>query len=172
MLFCMENPPGTVNVSGAQDQLGLLLPGLNKLNFDNGYWPVSIESDCSEDTLKYVRDHLFLLPLQPRISGFDVFAGKNINAGAIRKLAESAELCWKAIRNRDTAAWGKASSQCLDAQLEMFPAMATEEILAMRKKYQSQICGCKMTGSGGGGYMILIAEKPVPNALQIIPGTL
>ena len=172
MLFCMENPPGTANVSGAQDQLGLLLPGLNKLDFDNGYWPVSIESDCSEDTLKYVRDHLFLLPLQPRISGFDVFAGKNINAGAIRKLAESAELCWKAIRNRDTAAWGKASSQCLDAQLEMFPAMATEEILAMRKKYQNQVCGCKMTGSGGGGYMILIAEKPVPNALQIIPGTL
>ena len=172
MLFCMENPPGTVNVSGAQDQLGLLLPGLNKLNFDNGYWPVSIESDCSEDTLKYVRDHLFLLPLQPRGAGFDVFAGKNINAGSIRKLAESAELCWKAIQNRDTVTWGKASSQCLDAQLEMFPAMATDEILAMRKKYQSQICGSKMTGSGGGGYMILISEKPVPNALQIVPGTL
>ena len=172
MLFCMENPPGTANVSGAQDQLGLLLPGLNKLHFDNGYWPVSIESDHSDDTLKYIRDHLFLLPLQPRVQGFDVFAGKNINAGSIRKLAESSELCWKAIQNRDTVAWGKAVSQCLDAQLEMFPAMATEEILSMRKKYRNQVCGCKMTGTGGGGYMILISEKPVPNALQIVPGTL
>jgi len=172
MLFCMENPPGSEHISGAQDQLGLLLPGLNKLDFDNGYWPVSIESDVSDETLKYVREHLFLLPLQPRVSGFDVFAGKNINEKSIRKLAESAELCWKAIQNRDTAAWGKAVSQCLDAQLEMFPAMATEEILAMRDKYRGQVFGCKMTGSGGGGYMILISEKPVPNALEIVPGTL
>lgn len=172
MLFCMENPPGSEHISGAQDQLGLLLPGLNKLDFDHDYWPVSIESDYSDETLKYVRDHLFLLPLQPRVSGFDVFAGKNINAGSIRKLAEASELCWKAIRNRDTVTWGKAASQCLEAQLEMFPAMATAEILAMRKKYQSQVCGSKMTGTGGGGYMILISEKPVPNALQIVPGTL
>ena len=77
MLFCMENPPGKVNISGAQDQLGLLMPGLNKLNFDHDYWPVSIESDCSEETLTYVRDHLYLIPLRPRQSGFDVFAGKN-----------------------------------------------------------------------------------------------
>jgi cytidyltransferase-like protein len=172
MLFCMENPPGSEHISGAQDQLGLLLPGLNKLNFNNGYWPVSIESDVSDETLKYVRDHLFLLPLQPRISGFDVFAGKNINEKSIRKLAGSADLCWQAIRDRDTAAWGKAASQCFDAQLEMFPAMATAEILAAREKYRNQVCGSKMTGSGGGGYMILISEKPVPNALQIIPGTL
>lgn len=172
MLFCMENPPGSEHISGAQDQLGLLLPGLNKLNFNNGYWPVSIESDVSDETQKFMREHLFLLPLQPRVSGFDVFAGKNINEKSIRKLAESSELCWNAIQNRDTAAWGKAVSQCFDAQLEMFPAMVTEEILAMREKYRSQVCGSKMTGSGGGGYMILISEKPVPKALEIVPGTL
>ena len=101
-----------------------------------------------------------------------MFAGKNINEKSIRKLAESAELCWQAIQNRDTSDWGKTVSQCFDAQLEMFPAMVTEEILAMRDKYRSQVCGCKMTGSGGGGYMILISEKPVPNALEIVPGTL
>ena len=172
MLFCMENPPGKINVSGAQDQLGILMPGLKKLNFDNGYWPVSIESDCSDETLKYIREHLYLLPLQPRQPGFDVFAGKNITAGSVRKLAESAEQCWKAIRERDTASWGKATSLCLEAQLELFPAMATGELRKMIDKYRNQVCGCKMTGCGGGGYMILISEKPVPNALQVTPSVM
>ena len=172
MLFCMENPPGTVNISGAQDQLGLLMPGLNKLNFSNGFWPVSIESDCSEETLLYIREHLYLLPLQPRVAGYDVFARKNINEKSIRKLAQASELCWMAIQERDTMSWGQAASLCLEAQLEIFPGMATEELLSMREKYRNQICGCKMTGSGGGGYMILIAEKLIPNTLQIFPATI
>ena len=172
MLFCMENPPGTANISGAQDQLGILMPGLTKLNFNNGYWPVSIESDCSEETLKYIHEHLFLVPLQPRRSGFDVFAGKNITADSVRKLADSTEQCWKAIKERDTESWGKATSLCLEAQLEMFPAMATDELRKMLSKYRDQVFGCKMTGCGGGGYMILISEKPVPNALQITPSVI
>jgi len=172
MLFCMENPPGKVNISGAQDQLGILMPGLNKLNFDQGYWPVSIESDCSEETLSYVHDHLYLIPLRPRQSGYDVFAGKNINEASIRKLADSAERCWQAIRARDTAAWGRATSLCLEAQLEMFPSMATDELHATLKKYRDQVFGCKMTGCGGGGYVILISDEPVKNALQIVPSTL
>ena len=172
MLFCMENPPGKVNISGAQDQLGILMPGLNKLNFDRDYWPVSIESDCSDETLAYVRDHLYLIPLQPRQAGFDVFAGKNINEASIRKLADSAERCWQAIRARDTAAWGRATSLCLEAQLEMFPSMATDELHATLEKYRGQVFGGKMTGCGGGGYVILISDKPVKNALQIVPSTL
>ena len=171
-LFCMENPPGTVNVSGAQDQLGILLPGLNKLNFKCGYWPVSIESDSTLETLRYIREHLFLLPLQPRTAGYDVFAGKKINHDSIRKLAQSTEMCWTAIQQRNTAEWGRATSLCLEAQLEMFPNMATAEFTDMRRQYRNQILGCKMTGSGGGGYMILIAEKPLPNALQINPSVL
>ena len=172
MLFCMENPPGKVNISGAQDQLGLLMPGLNKLNFDHDYWPVSIESDCSDETLSYVRDHLYLIPLRPRQSGFDVFAGKNINEASIRKLADSAERCWQAIKDRDTAAWGRATSLCLEAQLEMFPSMATDELRATLAKYRGQVFGGKMTGCGGGGYVILISDEPVKNALQIVPSTL
>ncbi|MBO4632359.1 MAG: adenylyltransferase/cytidyltransferase family protein [Lentisphaeria bacterium] len=172
MLFCMENPPGTVNISGAQDQLGILLPGLNKLNFDRGYWPVSIETDRTAETLRYIREHLFLLPLRPRTRDYDVFSGKKINPDSIRKLAKSSEMCWTAIQQRDTAAWGQATSLCLEAQLEMFPNMATEEFFEIRRQYQAQIHGCKMTGSGGGGYMILISEKPLPNALQINPSVM
>ena len=172
MLFCMENPPGTVNISGAQDQLGLLLPGLNKLNFDNNFWPVSIESDCRPETLLFMQRHLSLIPLPQRKEDFDVYAGKNINLDSIRRLAESAENCWQAIQNRDPVGWGKASGSCLTAQLELFPSMATDELFEVLDQYKDRICGGKMTGAGGGGYLILISENPIENALQIVPSVI
>ena len=169
VLFCCENPPGTKYISGAQDQLGILMPGLNKLNFDNGFWPVSIESDTSDDTLKFIQEHLFLVPLTPRQSSYDVYANTCINAEGAKRLAKSAEDAWTAINNRDVKAWGKATSECLDAQLAMFPAMQTDELKELRAYFADKVCGCKLTGAGGGGYMILISEKPVPDALRIIP---
>ena len=172
MLFCMENPPGTQSISGAQDQLGLLLPGLNKLYFDHDFWPKKIESDCSDETLDFIRKHLFLLPLQPRKGNFDPMEGRNIQLPFIQSLAESAELCWQAIRARDVKAWGKALTQCLEAQLALFPAMDTKELQTVRNQYGSRICGCKMTGAGGGGYLLMISETPVENTLQVFPSVL
>ena len=34
-LFCYENPPGTPYVSGSQDALGIVMPGLNKYEYNN-----------------------------------------------------------------------------------------------------------------------------------------
>ena len=51
----------------------------------------------------------------------------------------------------------------------MFPAMETEELKELRSYFADKVCGCKLTGAGGGGYMILISETPVPNALRIVP---
>ena len=172
MLFCLENPPGSRTISGAQDQLGILLPGLNKLCFDHDFWPYAIESDCSDETLDFIRKHLFLLPLRPRKSDFDPLAGKNLQLPLIRSLAQSAERCWQAIRARDVAAWGEASTQCLEAQLALFPAMNTEELQTVRNQVRSRICGCKMTGAGGGGYLLLVSETPIENTLQVFPSVL
>ena len=33
ILFSYENPPGTKNIAGSQDALGIVLPGLNQLNY-------------------------------------------------------------------------------------------------------------------------------------------
>ncbi|MBE6372661.1 MAG: cytidyltransferase [Lentisphaerae bacterium] len=168
-LFCCENPPGTQYISGAQDQLGLLLPGLNKLNFNDNYWPESIESDTTDETLKFVYDHLFLIPMTPRLPSYDVYAGRCITESGVGKLADSAERAWQAIKNRDVKAWGRATGDCLDAQLEMFPAMQTDELKELCAAFAGKVCGCKLTGAGGGGYMILISEDPVPDALRVIP---
>ena len=145
------------------------MPGINKLNYDNGYWPVSIESKTDDETLKFVADHLYLVALPPRRPGYDVKAQTNINAASAEHLAEATERCWAAINNRDVQAWGKATRDCFDAQLEMFPTMLTSEMSKAIEEYKDKAYGWKVSGCGGGGYLILIADQPLPDAIKVIP---
>ncbi len=169
ILFCVENPPGTENISGAQDQLGILLPGLNKLNFDNGYWPESVNSALEDDLLLFIQTHMSLLPLTPRYSGYNVFQDKQISLDSIKELAESSEICWEALMSRDVVKWGKAIRKCFEAQIAMFPHMITEELQKTVQRHKDKLLGYKLTGAGGGGYLIMISETPIENALTIIP---
>ena len=39
MLFAFENPPGTKIFAGSQDSIGIVYPGLNRLDYQGQYWP-------------------------------------------------------------------------------------------------------------------------------------
>ena len=166
-LFCVENPPGTEHVSGSQDQLGILMPGLNKLNYDNGYWPINIDSIKDDDLLNFVEKNLWLVQLPQRDDGYDVFADTNINPDSVKKLSAASEAVWNAILNKDAQAWGKATKKCFEAQLEMFPHMITDSAREVIASCESFAYGWKLTGAGGGGYLCLISDKAVPNAIQV-----
>ena len=169
LIFCVENPPGTKTVSGSQDQLGILLPGLNKLNYDNGYWPVSIESITDEETLNFIADHLYLIQLPQRKQNFDVLGNTNINFASAKRLADATERCWASMKARDTRTWGKATADCFEAQLEMYPAMSTPDVQAAIEQYRNQAYGWKLTGCGGGGYLILISDASIQKSIKVIP---
>ena len=166
-LFCVENPPGTERISGSQDQLGILLPGLNKLDYDNGFWPVDIKSVHDDSILNFIEQKLWLIQLPLRQEGYDVFADKNINPESVRKLADATESVWQALLRKDAAAWGKYTKMCFDAQLEMFPNMMTDAARRTIEMYRSSAYGWKLTGAGGGGYLCLISDEEIPNAIQI-----
>ena len=166
-LFCVENPPGTERISGSQDQLGLLMPGLNKLNYDNGYWPVSIDSVLDDGILNFVEKNLWLVQLPQREDNYDVFANMNVNPASSRKLAETTSAVWQAILKKDVKAWGENTCAAFEAQLEMFPNMITESAKNVIDSYKDIARGWKLTGAGGGGYLCLISDKAIPNAIQI-----
>ncbi len=49
----------------------------------------------------------------------------------------------------------------------MLPNRVDSEIKKTIDEYSAGTLGCKLSGAGGGGYLIFVSEKPVKNALQI-----
>jgi len=166
-LFCFENPPGTKYVSGSQDSLGIVLPGLNRLYYDGDYWPSAIDSVLDADILHWLEQHLWLVPLYPRHNDYDVLSGTNLTVEGAKQLSDSSVAAWKAILRKDATAFGKAMQQNFEAQIRMFPHMVTDDILEEFKQYQDHALGWKLSGAGGGGYMIFVSDKPTENAIQI-----
>ena len=169
LLFCVENPPGSKHISGSQDQLGILMPGLNKLNYNNGFWPVSIDSVTDPEILKFVEEKLWLISLPQRQAGYDVLANTNINFDSAKKLADTTDRCWAAMLAKDAKAWGEAAKIGFEAQLEMFPNMLTKDISDAVEYYRNKAYGWKITGCGGGGYLVLVSDEEIPNAIKVKP---
>ncbi|MCB9316808.1 MAG: adenylyltransferase/cytidyltransferase family protein [Lewinellaceae bacterium] len=167
ILFAYDNPPGTVEVSGSQDSIGIIMPGLNKAHYTGRFWPERIEPVQEERILDWLERHLFLLPLGPRRAGYQVLDETRIEPENVRALALAAEACWEAILQQDLVAFGRAFRASFEAQIAMFPNMVDPEILALIEQFRDKTLGWKLSGAGGGGYLILIAENPVQDTIQI-----
>jgi cytidyltransferase-like protein len=166
-LFCFENPPGTEYISGSQDALGISMPGLNKYFYNNTFWPTEIESSLDAELLDWIEERIWMIPLYPRFMDYDVLTTSKINETGARLLSEASDLCWKAILSKDAVAAGKAMTMSFDAQISMFPDMVSPDILKQIDVYKKDVLGWKVSGAGGGGYLIFFSEKPLENAIQI-----
>ena len=63
--------------------------------------------------------------------------------------------------------FGAPTTASFDAQIAMFPNMAPPDVLEIIEKYAPVSLGHKISGAGGGGYLILVSETPIKNALQV-----
>ena len=166
-LFCFENPPGTKYVSGSQDSLGIVMPGLNRLHYDGDFWPSEIESIHNDELLNWIEKSLWLVPLYPRHDGYDVLSDTNINEENAKKLSDAANDCWQALKEKNINKLGDAMRRSFEAQIVMYPHMVNEDIFRVLDKYKSQALGWKLSGAGGGGYLTFVSETPIENAIQI-----
>lgn len=168
ILFCYDNPPGTQEISGSQDAIGIVFPGLARAYYEGEYWPTRIDALCDEEALQFVENALYLVTLGPRQAGFDVLSDTCIDRPRAKALADAAEQCWGAVLKRDIGAFGRAIRQGYEAQIAMFPHMVTDQVVHLIRQYQEQALGWKLSGAGGGGYLILVSDVPIPNAVRII----
>ena len=143
------------------------MPGLNRLHYDGGYWPESIETVKDTAILDFIEKNLWLIPLAPRENGYDELAETHIKEENARALAEAADECWKAINAQDVDAWGKACTASFEAQVAMFPNMISPHVQKAIDEYKGNVKGYKITGAGGGGYLVIVNDKPIQNAIQI-----
>jgi galactokinase/mevalonate kinase-like predicted kinase len=49
----------------------------------------------------------------------------------------------------------------------MFPKMINPEIEKIIGKYSGIADAWKLTGAGGGGYLLMVSEKEIPNTIRI-----
>lgn len=168
VLFCVDNPPGKQPVSGSQDAIGIAMPGLNKANYNGNYWPETIDRVGDELTLQFIEQSLYLIPLGPREAGYNPLSEQHLTRDNAKALADAAEGAWQAILKHDRKAFGDFTRQAFDAQVQMFPYMADDNVYALIDRYRDRALGWKLSGAGGGGYLILVADQPIEKAIQIV----
>jgi galactokinase/mevalonate kinase-like predicted kinase len=63
--------------------------------------------------------------------------------------------------------FGEAMRKSFEAQIAMYPNMVSDDIFDVLEKYKKTAKGWKLSGAGGGGYLIFAGETPIENAIQI-----
>jgi len=167
ILFSYDNSPGVKNISGSQDAIGIVLPGLNKLDYKGSYWPEKITSVYDEDILCFLEDNMYLLTIGPRDEKFEVLDEQNLSPDGAKLLANAAHKCWEAILNKDLKKFGQYFRESFEGQTNLFPGMRNKEVDSLIDRYKDQAFGWKLSGAGGGGYLILISDKTVEGAMKI-----
>lgn len=161
LVFCFENHPEREDgiVSGAQDAIGICVPGLCRHYYDNHFWPDKIETCNDEDILQGLENHLVMIPMEPRRPGCSVVEGKDITEPKVKALAAAADRCWDAIMKKDLMAFAEAYRDSFNAQTAMFPAMIQGSVQSFIDKYKAKVLAYKMPGAGGGGYLACVVEN-------------
>ena len=162
LVFCFENDPerSAGIISGAQDSIGICMPGLCRHYYDNRFWPEKIETCNDEEILAWLEAHLCMVPMFPRRPGCSVVEGKDINKVKVQALAQAADDCWNAIMKKDLRAFAKAYKASFEDQVSLFPAMIQPGVQEYIDKYSAMpdVLAWKMPGAGGGGYLALVVE--------------
>jgi len=187
LVFCFENHPEREggHVSGAQDSIGICVPGLCRHYYDNHFWPEKIETCSDEMTLRFLEDHLVMIPLEPRCKGLSVVDGMDITPAKVKALADAADRCWDAILRHDFEGFAQAYRDSFNAQVAMFPAMVNPYVNGEsspeasvqpeidRWSQEQGVHAWKMPGAGGGGYLALVVddsaefEKTHPDVIRL-----
>lgn len=160
LVFCFENHPEREDgiISGAQDAIGICVPGLCRHWYDNHFWPEKIETCQDEAVLSWLENHLVMIPMEPRRPGCSVVEGKDITEPKVKALAKAADDCWNAILAKELGAFAAAYRASFDAQVAMFPAMIQGCVQDYIDKFRDEVLAWKLPGAGGGGYLACVVD--------------
>jgi cytidyltransferase-like protein len=167
LLFGAENPPFAKYVSGSQDQIGLLVPGISRLYYNGGFWPEEINNSIDPEICEWLSEVLHFVPVDPRPSGYDPIAIKNLEKAFVKELADSGNLCYDSILKKDVVGLGKSMTQSFLAWKKILPNTVPEWVMKeMETKYLPFYPGAITSGSGGG-YIVVASDKEIEGAVKV-----
>jgi len=173
-LYEAENK-GKAEPSGSQDMIGVVYPGVNRLDYDfkilDGIFPSHIESCNSARVAHWLGRVLHLVPVAPRPDGYSPLGKKNLDPEWVARLGRSGKDCFDAIVKMDTKALGASVNLNMKCWETLLPQIVRHplirlDLMALLKAYQRQYLGAMYSGCGGG-YLIVVSNEPVPGAFHV-----
>ena len=173
-LYAAENQ-GLAEPSGSQDMIGLIYPGVCRLDYDaefeGGVFPRHIESNNDPEVARWLERVFHMLPVSPRPAGYNPLGQKNLDPQWIRRLGQSGRDCYDAIVRMDIVALGAAMNECMNCWAAILPHTVrhntlTVDIEALLDCYQRRYPGAMYSGCGGG-YLYIVSEEPVPGTFKV-----
>jgi hypothetical protein len=173
-LYDAENH-GLAQPSGSQDMAGLILPGVNRLDYDyhhrGGLFPVSVESCNNEEVVNWLEQVLHFLPVASRPDGYNPLGEQHLSAEWVRRLGESGKACFHAIVTKNLRGLGESMNECMRCWEALLPHTVRHpaikvDLLSLLASYQSLHAGAMYSGCGGG-YLYVASEDKVPGSIKI-----
>lgn len=173
-LYAAENT-GRADPSGSQDMIGLIYPGVNRLDYDvtvhGGVFPAHIETLHDTRSERWLERVLQVLPVAPRPEGYNPLEEKRLTPSWVARLGKTGWDCFEAIRRRDLAAFGASLNACMVCWERLLPNTVRHPTIAVDLKrllraYQQRYPGAMYSGCGGG-YLLVAADEPVAGAFHV-----
>ena len=161
--------------SGSQDMIGLIYPGVSRIDYDyqheGGYFPVHVESNTDPAVALWLERVVYVVPIAQRPDGYNPLEVKNLDAPWIERLSNSGKNCFDSIVNKDAKALGAAMNECMLCWETLLPCVLHHRTLTVNLKeilsvYQNQYHGAMYSGCGGG-YIYVVSDSPVPGGFTI-----
>ena len=173
-LYAEENR-GKPEPSGSQDMIGLVYPGINRLDYradcEGGIFPCTIET-CRDPVITgWLEKTLHMLPVVQRPPGYSPLGVQNLDPEWVRRLGQSGKDCYTAILARDVHALGASLNECMRGWEALLPHTVrhpkiTVDLLGLLHFYQAHYPGAMYSGCGGG-YLIVVSEEPVEGGMRV-----
>ena len=173
-LYAAENS-GKTEPSGSQDMVGIVYPGVSRLDYDyrfeGGVFPSRIESCNAADVVHWLEEVLHLLPVCPRPCGYSPLGIQNLDPKWVALLGRAGSDCFDAIINRDVEALGASLNLNMRCWEMLLPnvvrhPLITVDLMELLGAYQQDYPGAMYSGCGGG-YLIIASKEPVPGAFHV-----
>ncbi len=173
-LYEAENK-GKAEPSGSQDMIGLIYPGVNRLDYDckihGGVFPAHIESCNRAKVAQWLSKILHLIPVEPRPERYSPLGIKHLDPKWVARLGQSGKDCYDAIVRMDAKALGVSFNLNMRCWETLLPHVVRHpllrvDLMPLLSAYQQQYLGAMYSGCGGG-YLIVVSEQPVPGAFHV-----
>jgi hypothetical protein len=169
-LYQAENE-GKAEPSGSQDMIGLIYPGVTRLDYAGGVFPSHIESNFDHKVATWIQEVIHLIPVCQRPEGYNPLGIQNLDPEWIRRLGQSGKDCYDASTGMDLGGLGASMNECMRAWEAILPHTVSHPTIRIDLKgllgwYQSRYAGAMYSGCGGG-YLVIASPEPVPGAFRI-----